>query len=88
MFLIKGIFWLVTLPIRLVLFALGLAFWVLTLPLRVTFGILGMIGFMRLVQLAIVGALGYFCYKLVNPEPDDLLPPAPTASDLNKVPST
>jgi hypothetical protein len=88
MVLIKGIFWLVTLPIRLALFALGLAFWVLTLPIRVTFGFLSMIGFMRLVQLAIVGALGYFCYKLVNPEPDDLLPPAPSENDLNRVPST
>lgn len=88
MFLIKLIFWLVTLPIRLALFALGLAFWVLTLPLRVVFGVLGLIGFGRLIQLAVVGAVGYFFYKLVNPEPEDLAPPAPTAADLERVPST
>ena len=88
MFLIKLIFWLVTLPIRLALFALGLAFWIVTLPLRIVFGILGFIGFGRLLQLGTVGAVGYFFYRLVNPDPEELAPPAPTAADLNRVPST
>jgi hypothetical protein len=88
MFLFKLVWWIVTLPFRLALFALGLVFWVLTLPLRIVFGVLGLIGFVRLLQLAIVGAVGYVCYKLVNPEPDDLAPPAPTAAELNSVPST
>jgi hypothetical protein len=88
MFLIKFLFWLVTLPIRLVLFALGLAFWIVTLPIRIVFGILGFIGFGRLLQLATVGAVGYFMYKLVNPDPEDLAPPPPSAADLNSVPST
>ena len=94
-FLIKLVWWVVTLPIRLALFAIGLAFWVLTLPLRLVFGFLGLIGLTRLLQLGIVGAVGYFFYKLVNPDPEELLGPtasvssnAPTAEELNKVPST
>ena len=87
-FLIKLIFWLITLPIRLALFAIGLGFWVLTLPLRIVFGILGLIGLGRILQLGIVGAVGYFFYKLVNPEPEDLAAPAPAQADLNRVPST
>jgi hypothetical protein len=88
MFLIKLVWFLVTLPIRLALFALGLAFWFLTLPLRIVFGALGLIGLGRIAQLTIGGAVGYFFYKLVNPDPEDLLPPAPTQADLNKYPST
>ena len=102
-FLIKLVWWVLTLPIRLALFAMGVAFWVLTLPLRIVFGILGFIGLTRLFQFGIVGAIGYVFYKLVNPEPEDMLPPgasvasvtdgalrssAPTAADLAKVPST
>jgi hypothetical protein len=95
-FLIKMVWWLLTLPIRLALFAVGVAFWVLTLPLRIVFGALGLIGLARLVQFGIVGAVGYLFYKLVNPDPEDLLAPAPatglstapTAADLAKVPST
>jgi hypothetical protein len=95
-FLIKLVWWVLTLPIRLALFAVGLAFWVLTLPLRIVFGFLGLIGLVRLVQLGIVGAVGYFFYKLVNPDQEELLAPAaarvtssaPTAADLEKVPST
>lgn len=92
-FLIKLVWWLITLPIRLALFALGLALWVLTLPLRIFIGALGLIGLGRIVQLGIVGAVGYFFYKLVNPEPDEQLaaaataPHAPTAAERNKVPS-
>jgi hypothetical protein len=88
MFLVKLIWFVFTLPIRLGLFAIGVAFWVLTLPLRIVFGILGLFGLGRLAQLALVGAVGYFFYKLVNPEPEDLLPPGPSAAELNKVPST
>jgi len=93
MFLLKFLWFVFTLPIRLGLFAIGVAFWVLTLPLRIVFGVLGLVGMGRLAQLAIVGAVGYFFYRLVNPEPEDLLPPgpgssAPTAADLNRVPST
>ncbi|HEU5315114.1 MAG TPA: hypothetical protein VFX49_03335 [Chloroflexota bacterium] len=88
MFLVKLVWFLVTLPFRLALFAMGLAFWVLTLPLRIVFGTLALIGLGRVAQLAIVGAVGYFFYKLVNPDPEDLLPPAPTQAELNKVPST
>ena len=99
-FLIKLVWWAVTLPIRLALFALGVAFWVLTLPLRIIFGVLGLVGLTRLLQLGIVGAIGYVFYRLVNPDPEDLLPSgtagaggstgvnAPTADDLAKVPST
>lgn len=95
-FLIKLVWWVLTLPIRLALFAVGLALWVLTLPLRIVFGVLGIIGLTRLLQLGIVGALGYVFYKLVNPDPKDLLSPgdnagttsAPTAADLERVPST
>jgi hypothetical protein len=88
MFLIKLVWWLITLPIRLGLFAIGVALWVLTLPLRIVFGVLGLIGLGRIAQLAMIGAVGYFFYRLVNPEPEDLLPPAPSEADLNKVPST
>ena len=88
MFLIKLVWWLVTLPIRLGLFAFGVAFWVLTLPLRIVFGTLGLIGVGRIAQLTLIGAVGYFFYRLVNPEPEDLLPPGPSEVDLNKVPST
>ena len=88
MILIKLVWFLVTLPIRLALFTLGVAFWILTLPLRIVFGLLGLIGLGRIAQLAVVGAVGYFFYRLVNPEPEDLLPPAPTQADLDKVPST
>jgi hypothetical protein len=96
-FLIKLVWWLLTLPIRLALFAVGVALWVLTLPLRIVFGFLGLIGLTRLLQLGIVGAIGYVFYKLVNPDPEELLgtthvapatPSAPTAADLEKVPST
>lgn len=88
MFLVRLIWFVFTLPIRLGLFAIGVAFWVLTLPLRIVFGILGLLGIGRLAQLALVGAVGYFFYKLVNPEPEDLLPSGPSAAELNKVPST
>ena len=94
-FLIKLVWWVVTLPIRLALFAIGLVFWVLTLPLRLVFGFLGLLGLTRLLQLGIVGAVGYFFYKLVNPDPEELPGPkasvsssAPTAAELDKVPST
>ena len=99
-FLIKLVWWVLTLPIRLALFAVGVAFWVLTLPLRIVLGVLGLIGLVRVLQLGIVGAVGYVFYKLVNPDPEDLLTPgqsaeggsmrpsAPTQADLAKVPST
>lgn len=74
MFLIRSLFWLVTLPIRLVLWVLGLALWLLTLPIRIPFKILSLIGFMRVVQLGILGALGYFFYRLVNPGSTDMEP--------------
>jgi hypothetical protein len=87
MFLIKLLFWLLTLPFRLLLFALGVVFWVLTLPLRIVFGMLGFVGFGRLLQVGVVAGLGYFFYKLVNPTSEDL-PPPPTEAELNRVPST
>ena len=86
MFLIKLVWWLLTLPIRLGLFAIGVALWVLTLPLRIVFGVLGLVGLARVAQLTLIGAVGYFFYRLVNPEPEDLA--GPSEADLNKVPST
>ncbi len=92
MFLFKLVFWLVTLPIRLALFAAGIGLWVLTLPLRIVFGILGIIGLGRIIQLGVVGAVGYFFYKLVNEEQSSaselLSTPSPTEEDLDRVPST
>ena len=69
MFLFRALWWLVSLPFRLVLFLLGLALWVLTLPLRIVFGVLGMIGFSRLLQVGVVAVIGYFLYRLVNEAP-------------------
>ena len=91
MFLIKFLFWLITLPIRLVFWVVGLALWVITLPLRILFAILGLIGFGRLLQLGVVAGVGYFFYRLVN-EPaaasDADLPAPPTEETLRSVPST
>ena len=90
MFLFKALFWLVTLPIRLVLWVVGLGLWVIFLPLRIVFGVLGMIGFSRLFQLAAVAGIGYFFYRLVNETPVAEAPGIvpPTRTELESVPST
>jgi hypothetical protein len=72
MILFRSLWWLLTLPIRLVLWVAGLALWVLFLPLRLLFGVLGLFGLGRLLQLGIIVTLGYFFYRLVNePAPRD-----------------
>lgn len=91
MFLIKLLFWLLTLPFRLLFFILGLALWVLTLPLRITFGILGIIGLWRIMQLGLVAGIGYFFYRLINEATDSEAsiatePTSPT--ELRSYPST
>ena len=94
MFLVKFLLWLLLLPFRLLLFVLGAALWVLTLPLRIVFGILGLIGFRRILQLGIIGAIGYFFYRLVNQSGDEPFDTArvsaqPTsAAELRSAPST
>ena len=91
MFLIKFLFWLITLPIRIVLWVIGLALWVLTLPIRILFTILGLIGFGRLLQLGIVGGIGYFFYRLVTEPPPASnadLPQPPSEATLQSMPST
>ncbi len=77
-FLFRSIFWLVTLPIRLLLFLLGVVLWIVTLPVRIVFGILRLIGIGRIFQLAALGAAGYFVYRLVSTEPEELTPASPT----------
>lgn len=89
MFLIKFLFWLITLPIRLVFWVVGLALWLLTLPLRIVFGILGFIGFGRLLQLSFLAAIGYYFYRLLASEAsgeDGVAPPS--ESTLQSFPST
>jgi hypothetical protein len=72
MMLIRSLWWLLTLPLRLVLWVVGLALWILFLPLRLLFGFLGLLGLGRLLQLGIIAGLGYFFYRLVNdPGPRD-----------------
>ena len=72
MILFRSLWWLLTLPIRLVLWVAGLALWVLFLPLRLLFGVLGLFGLGRLLQLGVIVTLGYFFYRLVNePAPRD-----------------
>jgi hypothetical protein len=72
MILFRLLWWLLTLPFRLVLFVVGLALWLVVLPLRLLFGILGLFGLGRLTQLGIIVSLGYFLYRLVNdPAPRD-----------------
>ncbi len=92
MFLFKFAFWLLTLPFRLVFWAIGLTLWVLTLPLRVVFGILGLIGFGRILQLGLIAGVGYFFYRLVNEAPGgiggDVASRPTSASELKAVPST
>ena len=93
MFLLKLVFLIVTLPLRLLLWAIGLALWVATLPIRIVFGIMGLIGFGKVVQLAIVGALGYYFYRLVNEAPAERQPGpepgrAPSEAELERVPAT
>ena len=90
MFLFKALFWLLTLPIRLVFWVIGLGLWVLFLPVRIVFGILGLIGFGRLLQLGIIVGLGYFLYRLVNETPEVEAPgiEPPTEAELESVPST
>ena len=63
------LWWLVTLPFRLVLWVVGLALWVVTLPVRIVFGALGFVGLGRLLQLGVIAGLGYFFYRLVNEPP-------------------
>ena len=70
------------------LWAIWLVLWVVTLPIRLVFGILGLIGFGRLLQLGVVGAIGYFFYRLVNQAPPGALPPAPSETTLRSTPST
>jgi hypothetical protein len=88
------IIWLVTLPIRLAFWLIGLVLWVLTLPLRLTFGILGLIGFGRILQLGALAAIGYFFYRLVSDTGDDAMDTVriasePTSSaELRSTPST
>ena len=94
MFLVKLLFWLLTLPFRLILFVVGLALWVLTLPLRIVFGVLGLIGFWRILQIGIIAAVGYFFYRLVSGSEDDAFDTTRVASEptsaaeLTSVPST
>ena len=64
MILFRVLFWLLALPFRLVFWVVGLALWLLTLPLRLVFGFLGLIGFGRLLQLAVIGGVGYFLHGL------------------------
>jgi hypothetical protein len=71
-FFLRALWWLLMLPVRLVLFVVGLALWVLVLPLRLVFAVLGLFGPGRLLQLGIIASLGYFFYRLVNdPAPGD-----------------
>jgi hypothetical protein len=89
MILFRVLFWLLALPFRLVFWVVGLALWLLTLPLRLVFGFLGLIGFGRLFQLAVIGGVGYFFYRLVNAPPSsDDVDAGPTAEELEKVPTT
>ena len=66
MMLFRSLWWLLTLPIRLVLWVVGLALWILFLPPRLLVGVLGLFGLGRLLQLGIIAGLGYFFYRLVN----------------------
>ena len=72
MILFRSLWWLLTLPIRLVLWVAGLALWILFLPLRLLFGVLGLFGTGRLLKAGIIVGLGYFFHRLVNePAPRD-----------------
>jgi hypothetical protein len=74
------LWWLVTLPFRLVLLALGIVLWVVLRPFRLFFGVLGLIGVGRLLQLGVIVGLGYLFRRLVfGPGPQqERLPPTDT----------
>ncbi|MBI3974617.1 MAG: hypothetical protein HY332_25360 [Chloroflexi bacterium] len=74
MFLVRFLFWLLTLPIRLVFWVIGLALWVFTLPLRIVFLVLGLIGFGRILQLGALAAAGYYLYRLLSGETQQRTP--------------
>lgn len=89
MFLLKFVFWVITLPVRLVFFAIGTTLWVVTLPLRMVFSVLALIGFSRLFQLAVAGGVGYALYRLVNSGGAERTLSAPQdAATLRNLPST
>ena len=60
MFILGALWWLLTIPVRLVLWAIGLALWVLFLPLRLVLGLLGLIGGGKLLQAGVIAGLGYW----------------------------
>jgi hypothetical protein len=76
MILFRTVWWLVSLPVRLLLWAVGLTLWLLLLPLRLVFGVVGFIGLGRLAQLGVLASIGYFAYRLVNgpASPDESRP--------------
>jgi hypothetical protein len=63
--LFRVLWWLVALPFRLVLLALGVVLWMVLRPFRLFFGVLSLLGAGRLLQLGLIVGLGYLFRRLV-----------------------
>jgi hypothetical protein len=66
MFLLGSLVALLLLPLRLLLWGVGLFLWVVTLPVRLGLGVLGLIGLGRLARAGAMAAAGYYFYRLVS----------------------
>ncbi len=89
MWLLKLVAFLVTLPFRLVFWVVGMALFLLFLPLRVLLFVLGLFGFTRLLQLAILGGIGYYVYRLLSSASrEEQLPAGESEATLRATPST
>jgi hypothetical protein len=89
MWLLKLIAFLITLPFRLIFWIVGVLLFFLFLPLRVVLFVLGLFGFTRLLQLAILGGIGYYVYRLLNNPPrEEQLPEGESEATLRATPST
>ena len=87
MFLFRAVWWLLTLPFRVVGWTVGLLLWVALLPFQLVFGVLRLFGVGRLVPLALSAGALYFLYRLVSDPPVELSHTETAPLPRNRVPA-